>query len=187
MRAVILVLALSQFVPTAALTSQQQRRVDRGARVRLTAPRVGLHKSVGTYVSVTDGSMQFEPEGAIGPWTIPVPSITELEVSWGRRSGIRKGAFLGGVVGAGLGVLVGAMVGHARCYQGEQCANPVGAMAGGALIGVAAFGAGGLVIGTVAGALNETDTWHTASLGQLELGEPPRASRRLDVGLLLSF
>jgi hypothetical protein len=186
MRAATSVLSLSVLVPLASLSAQEPPLIEPNARVRVTAPGIGVQMSVGTYLSRADGVMLLAPQSRAGPSTIPLASMTALDVSWGRVSSAGKGALWGAFAGAFLGGALGALgagAGTEDCW--EHSSNPCTVWF--ATIWAVALGVPALVVGTVAGTLIKTDRWQEVPLDQLRLGSVPQPDGRYGLGLSVTF
>ncbi len=143
-----------------------------GSRVRVTAPDIGVDKSVGRCLELSDGSMQFAPESGAVPVTIPFVSMTGLQVSRGRKSSVRKGALWGGLIGGAVGVAIGASM-EVEDFGTE----------GFALAGVVA----GAVIGAPIGAFIKTERWDEIPLDRLPVSLAPQRDGRVGLGFSVAF
>lgn len=113
--------------------------------------------------------------------TIPIASVTGLEVSRGRRSrwarGLGVGSFAGAVVGAAYG-------GTNAGTQSGEIDLPTEVAIG---LGAAVVGAGGALVGLVVGALIETDDWERVPLEGLTVAIVPPVGGRAALRLSLAF
>lgn len=96
------------------------------------------------------------------PWAaIPAGEITRLEVQRGRRSGVGRGALVGGLFGAGAGFILGTAAAAEPCdfvcYGAEVIP-----------VSIAVLGAAGAGLGALIGAATPVRPWE----------EVPRASYR---------
>ena len=156
----LVVLALA---PVATLVAQEPGPpLEPGARVRVTAPDLGIEKQQATFqalrgdrlVVMADSTMYY----ALG-------SITRFDVYRGRKSHWKTGL----AVGAVLGAIAGGAAGYASeaiRYESDFAAPvALGALAGAAVVG--ALGAG-------VGATMKTDRWEEVPLDQLRVSVVPR-------------
>ena len=100
------------------------------------------------------------------PWTLPLGSVSRLDVSRGRASRGR-GAMRGILYGVGPGILLGALLGYGSyqepsCPSGSLCIDfgPEVAAFGGAVLGAGA----GALFGGILGALSPGERWERIPL-----------------------
>ena len=104
--AIVSLLVVPLLVPSPSLSAQAQPPVEPGARVRISSTYPTQAKSVGTCVGFAEGYMQFTPSGMAIDLSIPVDSITALEVSRGHKSHTGQGAWIGLLAGTATGALL---------------------------------------------------------------------------------
>lgn len=184
MRAVAFVLCLAVFVPLMSLSAQEPATIEPGARVRVTAPDLGLQRSVGTCLAVSNDSIRLQ--GGAGILDIPLASMTALDVSRGRKSNALRGLLIGSIVGAPIGAVLGGVGSHREtptseapwCYEGTAACVASHALVVGAV--------GGLV-GLGIGALSKTDRWEEVPLDQWRVSLAVPRNGRWRVGVSLVF
>jgi len=157
--AVLLVLPL-----TTAVAQQQPPPLEPGARVRVTAPDLGISKQVATFEAVRGDTLVVLAESRM---FCPLASVTRLDVYGGQKSNTLKGMGYGLLIGAGVGVLVGAVVPcrDALDFSYESDCVKIGGAAGAVV---------GLLVGTTVGLLNKTDRWEEVPLDQIRVSFLPR-------------
>jgi hypothetical protein len=137
-----------------------------GARARLIVSDYGEDLQTGTVTAVRGDSIVFRRDKAGDSLTIGFAHVGRLDVGRGRHARPITGLGLGFLAGAAAGAIAGAAT-----YQKPACTNDsfcldfgVGAnVAGGAVLG----GAGGALVGLIAGAFIHTERWRTVSLNGL--------------------
>ncbi len=169
----LVVLAVTPFTSVAA---QASRLVRPGARVRLSAPDLGITKYNGSLVSVTRDTL------TVDTLAVALASVTRLDVHRGRKSNTWKGAAYGFVAGA----IPGAVLSYAGCASDPDpfIEIPPGVCAG---LGVVLYGGIGAGIGAIVGALTRTDRWEEVPLDQLRVSFVPQRDGRFALGLSVAF
>jgi hypothetical protein len=127
------------------------------------------------------------PLGSDGVLRVPLASLERLEVVRGRRNRAGMGAAIGFVPGALFGGTVGLYI---ACSEQVGC-SPVGPVLVGGLLGGAATGALGALIGLAI----RTDRWQAIPLGDsaagrkatVGIGLSPVSGRGFQVGLSVGF
>ena len=135
----------------------QEPSIEPGARVRIKASSISPQPIVGTLESVHDSTLVLR-SGQVAPLEIRLSQIERLEVSQGKKSNAGTGALVGGLIGTVAGVVVGLVF-----SQGSDAPEglPV-------TIGAAGAG-GGVLIGTLAGAMDQSDRWVEVPLARLKV------------------
>ena len=178
MSLVLVTALLVQVVPCSARSSIQvvddtNWTIVPGKRVRIKAPSVFDRPLVGSIVTVSADSLVLRSEKQSTPLTIPLASVTNLEVSWARESNAGKGSVIGLLAGAGIGFAIGSTKGP----FGDTGSKETGA-------GLAAlFGLGGLMLGGTIGSTIRTEEWEEVPTDRIRLGLLPHRHG----GLALSF
>lgn len=133
----------------------QVHGVDKGDRVRITAPNVQTGKIKGTVDSFSSSMLTLSSRDTT--LSIPFESIRTLEVSTGEKRNIGRGALIGATSGAvALGILLAAT--NKPCEDGDWCffeMTDAEAFGFGALAG----SLGGAVNGAIIGTFVKTDRW----------------------------
>src|SRR5690348_18171330 len=141
-------LAVACCVGASRIAAQTTPPVEEGSRVRLSLAGPDEKRLTGTVAAVGGESLSLVAGGGRDTTTVPLRSISLLELSRGRRSK-EGGALLGGAIGAGLGA-AGTLVWVASsCFKtgtssGGKC--PTGGTAAGVIL---AGGAGGALVGVL--------------------------------------
>ncbi len=144
--------------------------VEPGARVRVTAPDLGINKYNGWMRGVVGDTL------TVDTLRLPLASVTRFEVHRGRKSTVGRGALIGAAVGAGSGAVLGAIAFSEDCIM-----DPDPCPAAGALMGAITFGLPGLLVGTIVGALTKTDRWEAVPLGRIRVTFTPVRNGRLAI------
>ena len=154
------ILALSPFANLAA--QEPAPPLDPGARVRVTAPGLGIEKQQATFQALRGDTLVVMADSTM---YCPLGSVTRFDVYRGRKSHWKTGL----AVGAVLGAIAGGAAGYASeaiRYESDFAAPvALGALAGAAVVG--ALGAG-------VGATMKTDRWEEVPLDQLRVSVVPR-------------
>lgn len=139
-----------------------------GTRVRIRAPSTVAGRLTGVVVARSADSVSVSRVDAL-PITIPVSSLTSLEISRGKNRG--RGAGKGALWGGGVMLLMGAGFSDRPCktaQSGATCERVSAAES--ALLA----GASGAMIGAVIGAAVGSERWVRAALpGRLALTAAP--------------
>lgn len=118
--------------------------VQLGSRIRVTAPALGLNKTVGRFQGLLADSLRLDST------VVPLRSISRLEVSRGRSSAWSKGL----VMGLAGGALAGVALGASACEEGFV-------FSAGSCVAAAGLGGGlaGMLVGGVVGAFIRHEKW----------------------------
>lgn len=98
--ALVLVLAVADHAEAQAFPE-----IEKGTRVRVTAPIVTTEPIVGKVSNIYGDTLVVAPGGGRGYHTLPLVAVTELEVSRG-SAGATAGGLIGGLLGAVAGYAV---------------------------------------------------------------------------------
>lgn len=154
------------------LFAQQETPVAPGDRVRVTAPTAVSGRFVGTVMEISADTCVLAVEGRAEPLTLPLASVTKLEVSRSRRSHYGKGALTGLAVGAAAGAILGAVTFSGSCLlESQPC--PVA----GAAVGAVGLGLAGALVGAAVVGVTETDRWETVPLDRIRVSLTPDGLR----------
>ncbi len=168
------VLAVMMGVSVSAAVAQSPALTP-GQRVRLSAPSLGLERRPVVVEGRRGDALLVTADSAM---SIPVTSLTRLEVYQGRHGHFWKGAGIGFLAGAVAGALLGPLLAECPSYGCDTSPAVQGAV-GGVVFGVA----GGLV-GGLLGAFAKSDTWKEVPVGQLGVSAIPRRDGvRVAVGM----
>ena len=156
--------------PVQVLAAQQVASLQPGARVRITAPTLDMHRRVGEVAEVTSDTIVvvFEPDAL--PRPIPLAAVTQADVSLGRGPSVgggATGAVIGLLGGAALGLLIGEV------SQSSSCSDCVYGE-----LGAAVGGGSGLILGFIIGVAIPREKWRSISLPSQIAGPGAPQSRR---------
>ncbi len=143
-----------------------------GARVRVTAPSVGLESHVGILTRLDADVL------VVGTTPVAVEQVTRLEVSRGKQSNWSKGAGIGALVGGGLGAL--GILTADDSPSGDLSREFAPFIIGGGFFG-------GLLVGGILGALIPDDQWQQVPLDRLRVGITPQRDGRVALGASVRF
>jgi hypothetical protein len=168
----------------ASAVGQVAPSIGQGSRVRITAPSLGLEEAVGTVKEATDEALvvQFEFPRRVG--TVDRSEIGKMDVSIQREQKVLKSAGVGLLLGAGAGAMLGLASGD---DQGTFLAFTAEEKA---LMGGAALGLTGVVVGLIVGLVRRPDVWSPSLPGDVSLSVVPLVHERgagLNVSLGLPF
>ena len=131
-----------------AQVDAQQRVIEPGQRIRVTAFDSSIVRMTGVYSGVHDGIFEFVPERSNTVRRVTMNSVTRIESFAGRRSNALNGAVAGFLPFALVGAVLYAADPGDESYTG-----------GAALWYGIVSGAVGAIIGSVIGSLIKTDRW----------------------------
>lgn len=139
-----------------------QYRQARAVMVGSTVKQDSINEEiVGIVGELRADSLRVTPDGSADNTSIPLATVSKIEVSRGTHDRTLTGMAIGTGIGFGAGFLTGV----AMC-SGDNC-EVTGGEAG---LVIGAIGAGaGLLIGTVIGALSSGDDWQSVSVGSLRV------------------
>ena len=190
MRPVILLTTVSILAPFTSVIAQEQPPVRPGDRVRVThecrttvrqdplgKTHTRCRKDKGTLAAATADSIVLGVDERGTQLTLPVASVTRLEVSRGRKSRVALGAGIGALTGAATLAVIGANLNV--CDGGYE-----GACAG---VGAGVGAVGGALVGLVIGAVTKTDRWEEVPLDQLRVSLAPQRDGQFALGLSFAF
>jgi hypothetical protein len=180
MRKIILAVSVFTLVSPAKAIAQQFLWLKPDAKVRVTAPAVGMSEQVGRVQEMRGDTLVLEVDAMRGGHLradllqVSMPTITKLDVRTGSRGHLLEGA--------GIGFLLGAVIGLA---SGDDPSNQwFGYSAG------EKAGALGVVIGSVGaiiGATHKSDKWAEVPLDQLRPRLIAGPGGQVGVGVSLGF
>ena len=167
MRVALRMLCLMSVCLALPARAQDIATLQQGVRIRVH-PSSGDSKT-GTYLGVTSDSLRFlneKPRSATAG--IPMDQVKTVQVSSGRSHGrgLLKGALFGAAIGVASGAIVGAATySHDDSYGSWGCFIICRRSEAAAFVG-AVFGTGGLVVGSVYGAMRGSETWKPVPLNR---------------------
>lgn len=172
---VVLVTALLGQVLYLPCSAQEKRQdtftIAPGAWVRIKAPSVSKRWLIGKIVTINADTLMLRSEKQATPLAISLASMTELEVSQGRKSNAGKGRRIGLLAGAGIGFPLGYAIGEEEVSRGT-----VGARS------AVFFGYIGLLVGAIIGSGTHTDKWQEVPLDRIRLSISPQRHGGLTAG-----
>ena len=135
-----------------------------GDRVRVFTSSGDRH--TGTIAVITSSSLRLDDGTGL---SVPLADVDRLQVSRGQQSRALRGLAVGTGLGVGLGAVVGALY-----YPTDDAGCPEFDGRGACVVGWSVvFGAVGLVVGVVTGALSKTDRWEDVAVGQFSFSLAP--------------
>jgi len=153
MRASTLMWSLAICAATHQLGAQPAEPVAAGARIRVTAPAVGLVRVPGRLEAFDGDSLVLVPDSAIGAVHLALAGVRVFEVSRGRRRHIAAGVALGYALMFGLG-----LAGHPGMEHTD--AGPFAEAIGYGL----RYGTPVAILGGILGASIRTERWEPVQL-----------------------
>ncbi len=175
------------------LSAQQAPILERGQRVRVSAPDVFVVQSIGVLGALTADSVVLLYE--YRRVAIPRAAVRTLELSRGQVSRVGPAVIIGGLAGLAVGATIAANNYKDPC-EGRQdlsvvpckllSATQEEATVGGAILGGLVGGLGGLLVGS--GLSGER--WESVPLDRLagvRIGVTPLLGRRPGVAISLAF
>jgi hypothetical protein len=174
----VAVFGIAALFPYSVLPAQEPPPVEPGDRVRVTAAH-GIRNRVGTLRALNNDSIVLENPGLV----LPIDSVTQLEVSRGRKSRAGRGALIGLGFGVGIGAAVGFLI--SQDESGENECRGIEAQC--TAIGAASLGLVGAGIGALAGAATKTDRWEEVPLERLRVTFVPQRDGRFGPSVRAAF
>lgn len=159
---------------SASTAAAQSPVITQGQRVRLSAPSLGLERQPAVVEEYRGDALLVIADSAL---SIPVTSLTRLEVYRGRHGHFWKGAGIGFLAGAVAGALLGPSLSECPSYGCDT--SPALQRA----VGGVAFGLAGGLVGGLVGGLAKTDRWVELPLDQVRVSI---AERRAGFGVGVS-
>jgi hypothetical protein len=178
MRPATLLAAILASATSSRIAAQEIVRLEPGQRVRVTAPTISSTQIVGAFAHMAADTLVVETDGRA--WHFPRASLTRVDVNRGQKSNAGRGALFGFLIGAGIGAV--ALGSSSLCA--ETLEVPAGRCA---LIGAGGGGVGGLLLGTIAGALIKTDRWQEVPVDRLRVSLIPPGPGRFALAMSVSF
>lgn len=169
---VLILLALALGGLTTPAMADESPKV--GDRVRITAPKASSDAFEGTLTRINDKSLTILSSADKVSREIPLSIIESVEIARGKTSRMRGGAIAGAAIGGGLGLMAS---------NPPSSATKFGIDAGSMLVGVAAGGA----IGALVGGMLTTDQWIPVSKEGLSVRVQTEPGPGASVRLRLSF
>lgn len=164
------------------LPAQEWVSVAPGQRVKVSAP-----EARGTFVVQSAGLdtlVLTSPDGS-ETRSVPIASISRLEVSGGERSrmsGFGRGAGFGFLIGVGVGGMLGFADGDDDCAEAGWCFVELSASEKALLGGVVIGGLGGM-IGGIVGVANPGERWRRVPVQRISAGPAPGGGFAASVSL----
>jgi hypothetical protein len=172
MRPVAVLTAFLALAPFTSVIAQEPPPVQSGARVRVTAPRLGMSKQPATFQAIRGDTLVVLADSTLH---CPVEFVSELEVYRGRKSN----SLLGAVIGAGAGLVWATYRATEEC-PGPLCEEQIA-------LGSMFCAGGGAIIGSLIGLAIRTDRWEEVPLSRLRVSLAPQRNGRLGFGLEVRF
>ena len=179
------VLALVVVTGSGTNLAAQRTELRAGARVRVSAPSLGITKQVGTLVRVDADSVVLMRDRRMA---MSRDSVTRLEVSRGYSSPVPAALYGAATIG-GLGLVAG-MVSTSPCSGGgfvEICGLDMGDVLLVTVVGAGVGMVGGFVIGGLVSAL-AGERWRTVAMrGARAVAVTARRDGRFALGFSVAF
>jgi len=164
MRVALRVLSLMTVCLASPTGAQDLASLQRGVRIRVQ-PTVGDSRT-GTYIGVRSDSLYYMNESSTSvSAVIPVDQVKSVQVSAGRGRG--RGLLRGALIGSAIGLVGGAILGAATYSDSGDtwcifaCSRGETAVLAGAILGT-----GGVILGSIYGGIQGSETWRAVPLGQ---------------------
>lgn len=158
----------------------QDSLVSVGERVRVSTESGETY--VGLVSLATSGVIEVLDEGTAS--SVPLSTVTRLEVSRGQKSNGRKGAVIGSLSGALSGAVIGFSLGDDPPLFSEAFFFSAGEKAG---IGFLLGAGGGAIIGALIGKAIHAEQWEEVPLERLRVSIVPQSDGRLRLGFSVRF
>ncbi len=153
MRTYMSVVLVTSIIPSLALAQREPiSGLERGAKIRITAPTVLKSESIGWLDSITADSIQFRPDSHRTTRSVSLASVRTLEVSQNTGTRASKYAVAGGIV-AGIVGFIGSN------HEGQGLGTGKTGAAQNALVGGIAGVAIGGAIGWWYGGKKKVESW----------------------------
>lgn len=144
--------------------AQDLASLRQGVRIRVQ-PTVGDSRT-GTYMGVSSDSLHYMNESSKSvSAVIPMDQVKSVQVSDGPGRG--RGLLRGALIGSAIGLVGGALLGAATYSDSGDtwcifaCSRGETAVLAGALLGT-----GGLILGSIYGGIQGSETWRPVPLGR---------------------
>jgi hypothetical protein len=180
MRNIILAVTVFTLVSPARAVAQDALWLTPDAKVRVTAPAVGMSEQVGRVQEMRGDTLVLEVDAMRGGHLradvlhVTMPTITTLEVRTGSRSHWLEGAGIGFVVGAVIGLASGDdPSSEFLAYSAGQKAGFLGGFFG--------------IVGAVIGATHKSDKWAEVPLDQFQPRLIAGQGGQVGVGVSMRF
>jgi hypothetical protein len=173
----LIVLAVLVAAPT-QIRAQDPPPIDPGARVRVSTSSAADERIVGTLAALQSEALVVDVEGHSEPVTLPVASVTRLEVSTGRKSKTATGAGIGFGIGAAAGTVLALMF----CSDPDNACGAGSFLGGSVLLGLPGAGVGALI-----GSGIKVERWETVPLDRIRVGLTSQPGRPLALSVTLTF
>jgi hypothetical protein len=154
-------LVLAGFALVVFASSSFSQSIELGSRVRVVASSLPGGVGVGKVIATDGDSLILERERSRGVARLARSDVSSIQVSGGHHRNAGRGAILGLLIGAGGGAVIGAMT-WTPCTG--FCILEPDTRSASAALGAGVLGTLGALLGTVAGALNVSDEWHSVAL-----------------------
>jgi len=146
----------------------QERPVQPGQRVRVEAPYLGIKRQVAVFEALHGDTLVARADTTV---RYPLPLVTRIEVSRGRRSDPWPSAGIGVLLAA----VAGGVVGYDKCYSNEPGWGPDPDPPDCTALYVLGAGVAGGVLGWAIGdKLIKTERWEEVPLDRLRVSLVPR-------------
>ena len=147
--------------------------LQRGQRVRVTAPTLGINKLPAVLQSLSGDTLVVHADTTV---VCALSETTRLDVYAGRKSRLWLGAGIGLLAGATAGAITWTSIGDCGFIEDTECR----------VYGALLFGGIGAVAGGVTGLLIKTDRWKEVPLDRVRVSVAPRPNG-IGIGARIAF
>ena len=183
MRNIIIAITVFTLVSPARAVAQDALWLTPDAKVRITAPAVGMSQQVGRVQEMRGDTLVLQVDAMRGGHLradtlhVTMPTITKLDVRTGSRGHWLEGAGIGFLLGAVIGLASGDDPPAEGWFSYDYSAGDK-ALLGGSLLGI---------VGAVIGQSIKTDKWAEVPLDQLRPRLIAGYGGQVGVGVSLGF
>ena len=177
MRYIILAVTVFTLASPVRAVAQEFLWLKPGAKVRITAPALGMSERVGRLQVLNGDTLVVQVEARrqgrlqVGVLQVPMPAIAKLDVRTGRRGHWLEGAG----IGFALGLALGAASGEGSSDSHVEIPTP---LAAGISVGI---------LGAIIGQSIKSDKWSEVPLDQLRPRLIAQQDGRVGLGVSLRF
>jgi len=149
---IIVLFSFFGFILVSSSKGQSTNRINKGDRVKISAPNVAHKSIVGTVADISSYGVIMRSKDSV--LVVPHIAINEVKLSVGRKRNTVSGAIIGGATGALIVGVTSASSAQSCSGEGEWCMRGPSLIVGSTI----GFLAGGLLGGLV-GTFVKSDRW----------------------------